>query len=160
MNTALFKTQNDLPEETRRAIIDALNDHLADAIDFALQAKQAHWNVRGPNFVPLHGLFDEVAEEFSEFADELAERAVQLGGTARGTLQAATNSSRLQPYPPELARGADHVQALSVRLAAFGKSARAAIESTNRLGEPIPPIFSRKFPAPRTSYCGSLKRMG
>ena len=135
MNAALFKTQNDLPEEARRAVIDVLNEHLTDSIDFGLQAKQAHWNVKGPNFVSLHALFDEIAESFSEFADDLAERAVQLGGIARGTLQSVARGSRLQSYPLDLVWGCDHVQALSVALATFGKSARAAIESTDRFGD-------------------------
>lgn len=135
MNAALWKTQNDLPEEARLAVIDMLNDHLADAIDFTLQAKQAHWNVKGPNFVPLHALFDEVAEQFTEFADELAERAVQLGGVARGTVQTIAHGSRLQAYPLDLTWGCDHLQALSASLAAFGKSARSAITSTDRVGD-------------------------
>ena len=135
MNAALFKTQSDLPEEVRRAVIDTLNDHLANAIDFTLRAKQAHWNVRGPNFVPLHALFDEVAEQFTEFADDLAERTVQLGGVARGTLQSIAHGSRLQPYPLDLAWGCDHLQALSASLAAFGKSARSAIAATDRVGD-------------------------
>lgn len=135
MNAALWKTQNDLPEEARRAVIDVLNEQLADAIDLGLQAKQAHWNVRGPNFVSLHTLFDEVAKSFSEFADDLAERAVQLGGTARGTVQKVAHNSRLEPYPLDLVWGCDHVQSLSATLAAFGKSARAAIATTDRLGD-------------------------
>jgi starvation-inducible DNA-binding protein len=135
MNAALFKTQNDLPEEARRAVIDVLNEHLTDSIDFGLQAKQAHWNVKGPNFVSLHALFDEVADSFSEFADDLAERAVQLGGVARGTLQAVSQGSRLKSYPLDLVQGCDHLQALSASLAVFGKSARSAIAATDRVGD-------------------------
>jgi len=135
MNAALSKTRNDLPEETRRAVIDVLNERLSDAIDVGLRAKQAHWNVKGPNFVSLHSLFDEIAEDFREFADDLAERAVQLGGVARGTLQAVSQNSRLKSYPLDLIRGCDHLQALAASLAVFGKSARAAIESADRLGD-------------------------
>ncbi len=80
MRTKLYPTRNDLPEATRRAMITLLNQQLADALDLGLQAKQAHWNVKGPNFLSLHELFDKVATELDELTDELAERAVELGG--------------------------------------------------------------------------------
>ena len=61
MNRPLWSTQNDLAEKVRRGAIDLLNQQLADALDVALQAKQAHWNVKGPNFIALHELFERVA---------------------------------------------------------------------------------------------------
>src|SRR5688572_31443937 len=87
-----WKTRNNLPEEVRYAAIDLLNQQLADALDLELQAKQAHWNVKGPSFIALHELFDEVEGELEEYADEIAERAVALGGTAFGTVRVAARS--------------------------------------------------------------------
>lgn len=132
MNTKLNKTKINLPEETRRQVIDLLNQNLADILDLQLQAKHAHWNVKGPNFFSLHRLFDKVAEEMEGFADELAERAVALGGVALGTAKLAAANSRLQEYPPELTAGEGHVEALSNALAAFGKSVREAIEEAGK----------------------------
>jgi len=63
VSTKLRNTQNDLPSKARMEAVDLLNRHLADAIDLAYQAKQAHWNVKGPSFIALHELFDEVVEE-------------------------------------------------------------------------------------------------
>src|SRR5213592_4670897 len=80
MKMQLHETKNDLREKTRRAMIDLLNQELADVLDLGLQAKQAHWNVKGPHFIGLHELFDKVAEELEEFTDSIAERAVELGG--------------------------------------------------------------------------------
>ena len=62
MKMKLHETKNDLREKTRRAMIDLLNQELADVLDLGLQAKQAHWNVKGPHFIGLHELFDKVAE--------------------------------------------------------------------------------------------------
>src|SRR4249920_1934020 len=87
MKTKLIPTRNSLRKSTRRAMIDLLNRQLADVLDLGLQAKQAHWNVKGPNFIGLHELFDKVAEELEEFSDDIAERAVELGGVALGTIQ-------------------------------------------------------------------------
>jgi starvation-inducible DNA-binding protein len=85
MNRPLWDTRNDLPEQVRVGAIELLNHQLSDVLDLSLQAKQAHWNVKGPSFIALHELFDEVVKELGEYADDLAERAVELGGTALGT---------------------------------------------------------------------------
>src|SRR6478609_1450506 len=78
----MYETNNDLSETTRRSVIEILNEHLANAIDLQLQAKQAHWNIKGPNFAGLHELFDRVAAQAGEYSDLIAERAVALGGVA------------------------------------------------------------------------------
>ncbi len=135
MNPTLWNTRNDLPEKTRLEAVAMLNQSLADALDLHLQAKQAHWNVKGPSFIALHELFDEVEEALEEYADELAERAVALGGTALGTARVAAGKSRLPEYPLEIVSGSEHVKALSAVLAQFGKTARAAIDTAAELGD-------------------------
>jgi starvation-inducible DNA-binding protein len=135
MNFSHWKTRNDLPEEVRRSMVGLLNQSLADAIDLAYQAKQAHWNVKGPAFSALHELFDEVVEEIGEHVDELAERAVALGGWAYGTVRVAAAKSRLAEYPLDTSAGQDHVLALSAALASFGKQARAAIDAAAGSGD-------------------------
>jgi starvation-inducible DNA-binding protein len=128
-------TSNDLPKKTRRAMCDLLNLRLADAIDLRLQSKQAHWNVKGPHFIALHELFDKLYEVVGEYVDELAERAVQLGGTAQGTLQAVAKHSLLDVYPPAVSSGHDHLKALAKSLAKFGASVRHAIDAAAKAGD-------------------------
>jgi len=135
MKTKLNPTKNDLPEKTRRAMIDLLNQQLADVLDLGLQAKQAHWNVKGPHFIGLHELFDKVAEELEEFTDEIAERAVELGGVALGTIQMVGKNSRIPSYPLEVSSGKSHVAALSSALANFGRTTRAAIDAAVKIGD-------------------------
>jgi len=135
MKPMLHKTQNDLGEQTRRSMIELLNQELADVLDLGLQAKQAHWNVKGPHFIGLHELFDKVAEELEEFTDGIAERAVELGGAALGTIQIVSKHSRLTAYPLDLASGGGHVTALSSALANFGATARAAIDTAGKAGD-------------------------
>jgi len=131
----MFRTKNDLSEGVRAKAIDLLNARLADAIDLQTQAKQAHWNVKGPNFIALHELFDKINEDVEDYVDEIAERAVQLGGVAQGTARMAAAHSALGEYPANTADGRSHVEALSSVLAAFGKSMRKAIDSANDLGD-------------------------
>jgi starvation-inducible DNA-binding protein len=129
----LNATKNDLPETTRTKMIELLNARLADAIDLQTQTKQAHWNVKGPHFFALHELFDKVSEDVEDYVDDLAERAVQLGGTALGTSRAVAKASSLPEYPLTITAGHDHVVALSTALAGFGKSIRAGIERADEL---------------------------
>src|SRR2546422_6012386 len=135
MKAIPHKTKNDLPENVRGKMIELLNQQLADVLDLGLQAKQAHWNVKGPNFIALHELFDKVADEVEEFTDEIAERAVQLGGVAFRTVQAIAKNSQLRAYPLDLASGKEHIAALSSALATFGASARAAIDGAGKDGD-------------------------
>ena len=90
----MFKTKNDLSEASRTKVIELLNARLADCIDLQTQTKQAHWNVKGPNFIGLHELFDKVYSAVSEYVDEIAERAVQLGGVAQGTAPPSRSTAR------------------------------------------------------------------
>jgi len=131
--TRLFPTKNDLPEPTRREVAGLLNQRLADAIDLQTQCKQAHWNVKGPSFIALHKLFDEINEAVEEYVDLLAERVVQLGGVAEGTVGVVAERSSLIDYPLTLSTGAEHVAALSDALAAFGRTVRIGIEEMSQL---------------------------
>jgi starvation-inducible DNA-binding protein len=131
----LHPTRNDLPAATRERVIALLNQNLADTLDLQLQAKQAHWNVKGPSFIALHELFDKVADVAEAGADMLAERITALAGTAEGTLQVLAKRSRLAPYPLDIYRGRDHVAWLADALSAVGKSARLAIDEAGKAGD-------------------------
>ncbi len=131
----MFKTKNDLSEAIRVKAVELLNARLADCIDLQTQTKQAHWNVKGPQFIALHELFDEINEEVEDYVDLIAERAVQLGGAAEGTARMAAKRSALAEYSANAVDGRSHVEALSTALAAFGKAARKAIGGTNDLGD-------------------------
>ena len=129
----LHPTKNDLPEASRSNATDLLNQRLADCIDLQTQCKQAHWNVKGPSFIALHKLFDEINGDVEEYVDLLAERVVQLGGTAEGTARAVAGRTSLLDYPLTLTTGPQHVAALSDSLAQFGRTVRIGIEEMNEL---------------------------
>lgn len=131
----MHKTKIDIPDNIRKAVIELLQARLADAVDLATQAKQAHWNVKGPSFIALHELFDKINDNVREFTDLIAERITTLGGTAEGTARVAAARSTLSEYPLGIADGADHVEALSTGLATFGKSMRAAIDASADMGD-------------------------
>jgi starvation-inducible DNA-binding protein len=129
----MYETKNDLQMKVRTQIISLLQDRLADCIDLMNQGKQAHWNVKGPSFFSLHELFDKVSEETEEYVDLIAERIVQLGGIAEGTVQAVSKRSTLPEYPLEISDGSEHVARFSHALAYFGELARRAIDQANEI---------------------------
>jgi len=131
----LHNSKIDLPKERREKIVALLNQSLADAADLKSQAKQAHWNVKGMNFIALHELFDEVSTEVDVHVDNIAERITTLGGTAMGTVRLAANQSSLTEYPHEITDGSAHIEALSSVLADFGKRVRKNIDETGELGD-------------------------
>jgi starvation-inducible DNA-binding protein len=134
--TLLYETKNPLPAQTRADAVKLLNNRLADCIDLQSQCKQAHWNVKGPMFIGLHKLFDEIYEATGEYIDLVAERVVQLGGIAEGTTRVAAQRSSLSEYPLVISSGEEHVAALSDVLAQFSGKARAAIDELEELGDP------------------------
>jgi len=133
--TRLYSTKNDLPEPDRMEVVALLNQRLADCINLQTQCKQAHWNVKGPTFIALHKLFDEINEAVEEYVDLIAERAVQLGGIAHGTAAIVAARTTLPEYPLVLSTGAEHVAALSDALAAFGRTVRIGIDEMSDLDD-------------------------
>ena len=130
-----FETAVDLSAATRVAMIELLNQELADTSDLYSQTKQAHWNVKGIHFYQLHLLFDQLAEKRQGEADELAERATELGGYALGTVRMAAASSRLPEIPTGINAGVDYVQALVERYGIHANSMRAAIDEADEAGD-------------------------
>ena len=132
----MFETRNDLDVQSREKVIALLNSRLADTFDLYSQLKQAHWSVRGSDFIQLHELYDTIAESVLEFVDEPAERAAALGGLATGTVRMAAEATTLDEYPLDAIAGEDTMHVVADRLAAYGAAVREAIEvADSELGD-------------------------
>jgi starvation-inducible DNA-binding protein len=130
-----FTTRIDIPESSRADLVELLNARLADTFDLYSQLKQAHWNVKGSDFIQLHLLYDEIAESVIEYVDAIAERATALGGLALCTARMAAAASTLAEYPIGAVEGMDTVAAVSDRLAAYAASVRAGIDAAVDLND-------------------------
>lgn len=126
----------DIAKDDREALVELLNQQLADTADLQSQLKQAHWNVRGLGFQQVHLLFDDQAELFEEYVDMLAERVALLGGVAQGTVRSAARASRLEEFPAGLVKVEAAVTDVRDRVAAYAAGNRRALAAANELGEP------------------------
>ena len=129
----MYETENDISEQRRSELSALMNQQLANAVDLQTQMKQAHWNVKGPHFIGLHELFDQIDEAVEGYVDLIAERIVQLGGIAEGTARVAAERSRLEEYPLDIADGHAHVEAVAKALSTFGHEARKTIDEADEL---------------------------
>lgn len=133
--TKQYKTRIDLDPETREQLVALLNQQLADTFDLYSQTKQAHWNVKGPQFFQLHELFDKLATDILVYVDDIAERVTTLGGTALGTSKMAAKASRLEDYPASVVGGKESLETLIDRYATLAASTREAIDTSDELGD-------------------------
>lgn len=132
---SLSPTRNDLALGTRTSLVQLLAPRLAESIDLYLRVKEAHWNVKGPQFAELHRLFDEVATDALEYADDVAERIVQLGGQASGAAREIAERSALPVLNSPLQGWEALTSHVADVLAAFGKAVRAGIDAAAQLGD-------------------------
>ncbi len=133
----MYATRIDVSETKRAELIELCNACLAEAVDLQLHCKHAHWNVKGPNFIALHQLFDQVNESVEDYIDLIAERAVQLGGIANSTAHVVTTWAHMPENDSQSPSERDYVQSLSGALASFGRIAREAIGKSNELGDAV-----------------------
>lgn len=131
----MHKTRNDLAANARKSVSALLNARIADLIDLQLALKHAHWNVKGPNFIALHELFDTMTDSYDAHVDDMAERITALGGTAMGSVQAVEKATSLAPFPSDVFEGMKMVEALAERTAALAKSVRKGIDETAEMGD-------------------------
>ena len=128
-------TLNKLPSNAKTTAISLLNARVADAIDLALATKQAHWNLKGPQFIAVHMMLDGFRDELDEHVDTMAERVTQLGGTALGTSQVVVKETKLKPYPTDIYAITDHLKALIERYAAVANAVRNNIDEADEAGD-------------------------
>lgn len=133
----MYSSHIDLSEHIRKGAVALLQARLSDALDLEAQMKQAHWNVKGRDFIQLHELFDSVHGLVEGFVDTLAERITSLGGVADGRVQTTAKSSSLYEYALETHTGEEHLKAVAAVLAQFGKAVRKDIDAAAELGDAV-----------------------
>ncbi len=98
--------------ENKNAVVDQLNIVLANTYALYLNTQNAHWNVVGPHFHPLHQMFGEQYAELAEAIDEIAERIRALGAAAPGSLSGYAALSQIEELTAAEIKGSDALKAL------------------------------------------------
>lgn len=135
MTNVLHHTKNSLPEKNRVDLVAMLNISLASVSDLYAQLKHAHWNVKGLQFIALHKLFDDQAEELEGHVDTVAERITALGGNALGTIQDVVANTQLKVFPASLCETKLVIEHLSHNFAILGEIARKNIGEAEKHGD-------------------------
>jgi len=120
----------------RRQMIALLSSRLAESLDLGLQVRHAQWNVSGVRFSALHDLFGRLHDDLDRYADMLAERVVQLGGSVNGTKWAVVDESHLAIYPTSI-EGAGHAAAVAAALASWSSILHPLIDLAGGLNDPM-----------------------
>lgn len=124
-----------LEGNARKVAIEVLNAALADEIALGLALKQAHWTMKGSNFIAVHELVDQIHARVQEQVDVMAERVQILDGTAMGTLEAVAKATGVAPYPTDLVKIDDHIKELGARMRAVGATLREGIDAVDEAGD-------------------------
>lgn len=124
-----------ISEDSRYEITALLQERLADSIDLMLQVRQAHWNVRRPVSLALTEWLGKVFTDTSMYVDIIAERIVQLGGLAHGTIRVAAKNSSLPVYPLDLSNGRKHIARLAHAITFYGEAIRKTFARSAQLGD-------------------------
>ena len=124
-----------LTDNARKTAIAELNARLADAVALSAAIKQAHWNVKGRNFIAVHELFDTTFANLQVHVDEMAERVQQLDGVAVGTVEKVAKASTIKEYPTDLTKAEDHIKAICERMRDYGAKVREGIDTTDEAGD-------------------------
>lgn len=124
-----------LKDNAIKTSIETLNACLSDLIALSLALKQAHWTVKGRNFIAIYELFDAVNDRVNEGIDTVAERIQVLGGVALGTLEVVSGAAKMKPYPTNVVEDVKHVEEVSKRLADVGERVRKSIEVVSEAGD-------------------------
>ena len=132
----LHRTNNDTKNNAKAVAIELLQARLQTGIDLALIVKQAHWNLKGLQFIAIHKMLDKFRDEQDELNDTMAERIVQLGGTAKGTTQTVAAGTQLPPYPTDIYAITDHLKALIDHFAIHANAIRQSIDDADEAGDP------------------------
>ncbi len=132
----MHRTRNATDGKAKQFALQTLQSRLVDGLDLALVIKQAHWDLKGPEFIGIHMMLDGFRDQLDDLNDKVAERIVQLGGTARGTTQAIAAGSKLAAYPMDIYKIGDHLAALTDRYAVYANAVREGIHGADEAGEP------------------------
>ena len=131
-----------LEPEKRQAINADLQATVVELLELFHDAKQSHWNLRGPLYFPLHENLQEYADTYRNYADLLAERQLQIGLPADGRTSTIVQTANLPTFPAGFLSDRQVLAIMTERIYTIAKRVRQRVESTAKNGDEV---TSNKF---------------
>ena len=131
-----------LEPEKRQAINADLQATVVELLELFHDAKQSHWNLRGPLYFPLHENLQEYADTYRKFADLLAERQLQIGIPTDGRTETIVQTVNLPKFPGGFLSDRQVLDIMTERIFTIAKRVRSRVESTGKNGDEV---TSNKF---------------
>lgn len=127
--------------ESRTAVVDDAQATVVELLDLYHAAKQAHWNIRGPLFLPLHEKLQDCADTYLEFADVLAERMLHVGFPADGRPSTVVNTADLEEFPAGFLTDKHVLELMTNRITEVSQRVRQRIQHLS----PVDEVTSNKL---------------
>ena len=130
-----MKTNIGIKEKDTAAVAEILNKLLADHNVLYTKARNAHWNVVGPDFHAQHLFFETIYDALAETIDEIAERVRAIGHYAVGSLKEFLELTQLSEEKPAKNDSQSYIKALLNDFESVIISIRRNIETVEKHGD-------------------------
>lgn len=125
-------------EESKRQVINTdLQATVVELLELYHDAKQSHWNLRGPLYLPLHEQLQKYADLYRSYADILAERQLSIGMSTDGRTETIVQSANLPKFPGGPLADRQVLEIMTERINTIAKRVRQRIDSTSKNGDDV-----------------------
>lgn len=114
-----------------------LDQTLVNLIDLEAQLRLAHWNSKGPHFIGLHKLYDDILDSVQGFIDETAERMGSLGGIPNSRATHISETTELSPFPEDTFRDTEVLEIIITRCGEVSNNIREAITVSSDIEDDV-----------------------
>ena len=128
------KIDTGFSEAQRKSVAQELSKVLADSYAIYLKTHGYHWNVQGPEFFSLHGLFQQQYTDMWNALDDIAERIRALGEFAPQSASAFGNLTSIPDGHPDKS-AQEMLQDLIRDHGTVLKTVRAALDAADEAGD-------------------------
>jgi starvation-inducible DNA-binding protein len=132
---AQSKVPSDLSREAVTEITNALRPLLADVFALYLKTKNFHWHMTGRHFRDYHLLLDEHADQIFAMSDDIAERAIKIGGSTLRSIGDISKHQRLEDNDQESLPPAEMMEELRADSLALTRSLRETHELCDKYSD-------------------------
>jgi starvation-inducible DNA-binding protein len=106
-----------------------------DLTALVVNGKQAHWHVRGANFIGVHELLDTIVDHAQEWADLAAERIVALGLPVDARLETVAAQTTSKPLTAGFQQSVTTIAEVIAQIDAALAGVNAAVKELDELDQ-------------------------